>query len=180
MKKLLKTLVFFLIASLLFVILSHDFIVAAFTAITELNPEIFKNFWIAISDFKPVQNRINYSVINIGLFQTLLLFWTAAIVEEWGYRGSVFFLSLFGTSNRSRGYWAFVWITLLAPTYVWATDHNYPLLYQAIIFLGGLINGLGIVYFSDNARGKALGMMLAIFLHGFANTFYLFLFHYFM
>lgn len=123
------------------------------------------SYWEEIGDIKPIKEKIDEELKERGLHQTLVNYSLAAYVEEMIYRGPVLiFLLLLGTSKK----WTEVaaWAPLLILSYYWATQHSYPAFYQAIILLGGLINGLCII----QMKNKALGMITAIALHGAANV----------
>ena len=122
------------------------------------------SYWKEVGDIGPVKEIIDAKLEKNGLNQTLAEYSIAAYVEEMLYRGPVLiFMLLLGTSRKWTE--ALAWIPLFALSYYWATQHSYPAFYQAMILIGGLINGLCII----QMKNKALGMIAAISLHGTAN-----------
>lgn len=181
MKRIAATLGIFLLITALFITFhpGHSLVAVFDKILTEkelVRP--LSEYWNLASNTGPVRERVVHLVKSVGFLESLKAMWLAAFEEEWIYRGPLFLLILLGISPP----WfrtALVWSFLLLPTYYWTMDHHYPVFCQAMILLGGLINGACIMHASDTSRYKALGMLLAIFLHGLANTFYLILFYYF-
>ena len=123
------------------------------------------SYWEEIGNIKPIKEKIGEALKEKGLHQTLADYSLVAYIEEMTYRGPVLiFMLLLGTSKK----WTRVaaWVPLLILNYYWATQHSYPAFYQAIILLGGLINGLCII----QMKNKALGMITAIALHVATNV----------
>ena len=139
-------------------------IIILFIIIHPASPINKADYWREIVSFKPIKERIVSSINYQGIKETLKDYSYKAWEEEMVYRGASFILLVL------FGYWRWpekpgriaAWMLLVPLSYYWAINHyQYSVLYQAIIFLGGLINGSCIIYM----KNKALGMLSAIALH---------------
>lgn len=143
-----------------------------------------KIYFQKISDIQPVKKTLNQMVDRLGVMKASQELLTAAVVEELVYRTPILLIIIFfGAPRLSKIIFAL--IVLIFLSWYWSLGHNYPALIQSIVFLGGIINGLGIIYFGNSSyhnnphvfyRSKTIGLLLAILLHGLANLFYLNLF----
>jgi len=117
-------------------------------------------------DFKFIKDTIISDIQHRGLAGSMTHYFSGAYQEEMIFRGPILLLLLFlyQASDKTKEFLA--WMLVIPLSSFWAEGHNgYPVFYQAIIFIAGLINGACIIY----AKNKAMGMMAAILLHGIAN-----------
>jgi hypothetical protein len=152
-----------------------------------------KNFWDLVSpaelkrQTKVVAEEINRSV-ETGTWAVDYLI-NAPVTEEMVFRGLfVLIPALILPPAKIWPKWLGInwvviclWILMAIGAHFWATDHwtlsqAYPPLPQAMVFWGGLINGACIIHAPPTPRGRALGMIAAIFLHAAANAFYIIFF----
>jgi len=158
MKKILQIIGISLLIIIFFLIMqSRDSLKKAFSSGS------LYGYWEEIGDMGPIKDKIDRRLEEDGFHQTLAEYSLAAYAEEMIYRGPILILILLmGTKKRMT----LIWPPLIALSYYWAIQHSYPAFYQAIILLGGLVNGLCII----QMKNKALGMLAAITLHGTANV----------
>ncbi len=143
--------------------------------------EPFDNYngWRDLFTLESVTNRIENSIKNNGLSDTVMLYVIRApIFEEIIYRGPVWLLCVV-LGLLGFNYWIrniILWPALIIPTLSWSLNHPYPPIYQPLIFLGGVINGAIIIYLLEKkwSRSSIFGsLVLVILLHSLLNSLFI-------
>lgn len=134
------------------------------------------NNWRDLLSFKPVINRVENAIERDGIQNVLSLYLIQApIFEEIIYRGPVWLLcivlGLMGCNSRWEKN-VVVWPVLVIPALAWSFLHPYPPIYQAFVFLGGIVDGAVIIYLLEKKWSAASvfgSLTLAIYMHSALN-----------
>lgn len=117
-----------------------------------------------------VEKRIKGNIKDWGLQSTAIYYMAQTpFWEERDYRlWALLFVFIFRKVSVRN---PFFWLVVIIPNFNWAFGHTYPLLYQYLIFIGGLFNGGLILYFyqDDRWQGRLKTILAPIIAHAEIN-----------